>query len=1060
MRWHPEKGITRVAGDCEGLLGVDGKKLTRSSEPLGLLPPELTSVLAAGLPDVPVFIATPSMTGSAFTMEDSVEVVLFGVPGHGAGSGVMLDELGAGIVGVDRNGTITIWNTAMSSMFRVSRQYAMGKHIQDVLVSPILYSWENVIRMVLEGKQVKVVCQPDPQRRIEGTFTLGGSGVMGTCFDTTENFQAENRLRISRKMNQAYFHSVSTGLVLFDRDYRILVANRAFGKIFGLVENLLGIHLYEILPGESYGILEDLARPLFDGSTTEQGEGRTAHFRLPGRGDRIVHQSVQPIVEDSGEVFYAVGIFEDVSEIDWLRQSYGGYVEAVRRFNVLSSFLLGKRTTGGGDVLANRVKDCLSATAVALYLVDPGLEIRLSGRSDGWPDEVPAKFSELRLPVTVDSETGCRLVGEDRGILSDHFSSCLVFHLAAEGKSYGYMMVGYGEAEPEADIFPLALLASSMVVFGFMRGELEAEAEYLDLLGLRQNELMSRFVEMLDVPVAMFRMDWSVIFWNPAMEELTGIRENLATESPELVSEILFGGIGGTDRIRKLLRSDASTVKDSWEVTGSGGKTRRCIWSMLRTEWVEGRNLEPVIVIAGVESGDEYSIKAAGKALETYLLISRGLVGILSVTNPAKVAEIAASTMLEISGASRVSVEIRGIQQVTRTTTGEPGSGGGRSQWSIPFVTDTDTLGECSFEGGEEKPILRDFARVVARTCVDLEKSEIGRRFAFLAERNSGKFFITSPAGRVLLSTWRDAQAGIVSRRTVYGMFPGTPRSKMDDVISLVRKKGRLDTFLRTRSGKDVEIAVTALDGNSSGTLLLWWPVDDPAYRMRRFLVRKGEGLKRIMSESLDGLLVSIDRSFSRLKEVLSPEHPAVSILNTSAYAFRGMRKDCEYIGLLHSVMNLVPSRLDAERMLDGVAAVFIEEGREPPETGISGRVCDLMGNGDFLVRIVSRLCMVMCGESVPGLGVSLVLRDEPELPDDVLEGTEHFVRIRIRRIDGRKLHGIVSDICNADLADKLKGGIDQEAEVGLLCLLLRMLGGYLLPRGENTADLFLPCAD
>lgn len=288
ISWVPDSGVLLVSGDCEGLLGVSARKLINSTEPLTLLPTELATILAGGLPDIPVHLSTSSLTGSVTTVKDQVEIVIFSIPGFQSRSNIMLDELGAGIMGTDRTGNITLWNKAMSSIFRIPQKHVIGKNIQDVLVSPVLYSWENVVKMVLDGKQLKVVCRPDAQRRIECTFSPGSSGMVGTCFDTTESFQAENRLRTSRKMNQAYFHSVSTGLVLFDRDYRILVANRAFGRMFGLVENLLGIHLHEILPSESYEIIEDMARPFFSSHPQEKEDARTAQFTLPDRTRRII----------------------------------------------------------------------------------------------------------------------------------------------------------------------------------------------------------------------------------------------------------------------------------------------------------------------------------------------------------------------------------------------------------------------------------------------------------------------------------------------------------------------------------------------------------------------------------------------------------------------------------------------------------------------------------------------------------------------------------------------------------------------------------------------------
>ncbi|MBN2609493.1 MAG: PAS domain-containing protein [Candidatus Fermentibacteraceae bacterium] len=1060
IRWNPESGVSLVSGDSEGLLGVSARRLLRSPEPLGLLPTDISTVLASGLPDVPVHLATATLTGSVSTVDEHAEIILFGIPGLQSRSDVMLDELGAGIVGTDRAGVITLWNKSMSSIFRIPQKHVIGKNIQDVLVSPVLYSWENVIKMVLEGKQIKVVCRPDAQRRIECTVTLGGNGVVGTCFDTTESYQAENRLRTSRKMNQAYFHSVSTGLVLFDKDYRILVANRAFGRMFGLVENLLGIHLHEILPSESYEIIEDQTRPFFTSNTLEKEDGRTAHFVLPDRTRRVILQDVHPIVEDSGEVFYAVGIFEDISEITLLRENYGSYVDTVRKLNSLSDLLQSGRSLSTAEI-SERVLDCLAAGAVAIFLSDPITDNRLSGSTSGWPESAPEVFSELRLaPVLVETDSGYRLTGEDLGVISSSFSSCLVFPLESERKSYGYLIVAYSGNEPSADIFPLAELASRMVRSHFSAGEYETEIEHLDLLNSRQGDLVGRIIDSLDVPVAIFRLDWSVIVWNRPMEELTGVSVDLASGRPELAANILFNGIGGVSAAQKLLRNGSSEFPESWEVENQDGGTARCTWRLTRTESVEGRNLEPVVIIAGVKSDDVFSINAARSAAETYSALSRGTSALLAASDRTRVEEAAAAALLEISGASRVTVKIRGIKPVTRTSYDlKPEET--ISYWTLPLETETELVGECQFHGGKEYSVMKDFARNMARTCIELEKSAIGRRFAFLAERAAGKFFISNSSGRLLLSTWMDITDGVISNRTIYDMFSGTDWSVIDSVMSGLRNKGRLNMKLKTADGDEVQMAAVALDGHQGETLFIWWPVSDPAYK--KHLMRQEVALDsgRALREMLDSLLESIGSSFVKVREVLNPDHPVASVLNTSLYAFEGIEKGHVYLRMIQMSLNTVPERVSTEEYLDSVMAAFIESGRATPDITISGNLYDISGRMDLMTETTLRLCGIVCPESAPAFNVSVVRRKSLETDEALPRGPEQFVRIDVRRVDGGQLKNLPGTICDFEAPWDFSAGITPHAEINLLCLVLMLAGGSLGRSSQKgTLQLLFPCMD
>jgi PAS domain S-box-containing protein len=1061
VSWTPDSGVLLVSGDSEGLLGVSARRLINSTEPLGLLPTELANILASGLPDIPIHLSTSSLTGSVSTIKGQAEIILFGIAGFQSRSNIMLDELGAGIVGTDRTGNITLWNKAMSSIFRIPQKHVISKNLQDVLVSPVLYSWDNVIKMVLDGKQIKVICRPDTQRRIECTFSPGGSGVVGTCFDTTESFQAENRLRTSRKMNQAYFHSVSTGLVLFDKDYRILVANRAFGRMFGLMENLLGIHLHEILPSESYEIIEDQTRPFFANHSKEKENARTARFTLPDKTRRIILQNVHPIMEDLNEVHYAVGIFEDISEITIMNENYRNNLETVKKVNQLADALHSGGTFSSTEI-AERLNECISAKAVAIYLSDPLSESRLTGCTSSWPDDVPEVFSELRLaPVLVESNTGYRITGDDIGVLAPWFNNCIVFPLESERKTFGYIVIANTKNNSATDIFPFAEISARIVMAYFNANEYETEIEHLDLLISRQSKLASTVIDSLDVPVAIFRIDWSVILWNRPMEELTDVSFDLASGRSELAANILFHGIGGISAAQRFIRNGSSEFPESWEVENQNGETTRCTWRLIRTESVEGRNLESVIIVVGVKSDDTYSINSAKKAAETYSSLSRGTSALLSASDRTRIEEAAAAALLEISGASRVTLKIRGINPVTRTTYDQKTDMDSLRPWTLPLETDTETIGECQFHGGKEYSVMKDFTRNVARTCVELEKAAIGRRFALITERASGKFLISNSSGRILLSTWMDITDGVVSNRTVYDMFSGTEWSYLDASISGILNKGRLNMRLKTDSGDYMQMAAVALNGHEGEALIIWWPVSELSYKMHLRYLELAEASGFALRDMLDSLLASISKGFIRIKEVINPDHPVAAVLNTAKYAFEGMNKGYFYLRLIQMSLNTIPERVNTEFYLDKVMSSFIEAGMLSPDISISGGLYDISGNIDLMQQVTLRLCSIVCPEATPAFKVSVIKRKNLKNREGLSGRVEQYVKLNILKADGSPLKNISEDFCDLTEPVNCSGGISPASEISLLCLILRLTGGALL-RDEDTFSLCIlfPCMD
>ncbi len=1060
IAWIPDSGIVLVSGDSAGILGVSARRLINSPDPLTLLPAELAGILSSGLPETPVQISISSFTGTVCTENDRAEILLFDTPDLQDGDNIMLDELGAGVVVTDRTGNIVLWNKAMTSIFRIPKQHVMGKQLQDVLTAPVLYSWDNVIQMVLDGKQIRVECHLDGQRRVDSTFSPGGAGVIGTCFETTESFQAENRLRTSRKMNQAYFHSVSTGLVLFDKDYRILVANRAFGRMFGLVENLLGIHLNEILPRESFAIVEDQTRTLFNGHGNKENEmARIVRFVLPDETRRVISQNIKPIVEESGAVFYGVGIFEDVSEKSILFDKYNIYQSKIKEINTLASIFFSDKSDNL-DRITEVLRECFSAKAVAVYISDALGNIELAGKTAEWPEDAPESFSDLRLAsIMIESHSKYQLSGDEIGVLDSWFGNCLIFPIESDEKNYGYVIAADINNAAGSEVFSLAETSTQMLELLLSSVDKTTEIEHLDLLLNRQSKLAGSIITALDIPVAVFRVDWSVILWNDPMEALTGVSFDLATSRTELAAGVLFDDIGGIATVQRFTRNGASECPESWEVTNQDGTTTRCAWRLSRTESVEGGRLEPVVIVSGIKSDDIYSIQAAKKATDMYTALSRGTSALLSASDRTKVVEAAATAFLEISGASRITLSIRGINPITRTSYDPKADDIVPHRWKLAIETDTDSIGECLFQGGKEYSALNDFARNVARTCVELEKTAIGRRFTFLAEKAAGKFLITNGSGRILLSTWIQVTDGIISNRSVYDVFSGSDWVYLDSMMLGILKIGRLNMLLKTEKGEELQVAAVALNGLDAEPIIIWWPVFEPSYLSQLEYLDKSESAAYALLDVLDDLSTSIGRGFIRIKEVLNPGHPVAAVLNTARYAFEGLTKDYLYLRLLQTVWNYVPEQIDPELFLDRIKSAFLENGLLPPNISISGELYDICGNIDLLRKVISQLCYVVCPSSNPVLNVSLVNRREIREPVDFNKGTEQFIRINLRSSDGRVLSGISDDFSDISTPFDFSSGLTPASEVFLLSMILRLSGGVLKPDDDFASlTILLPC--
>lgn len=1057
LLWNPTSGIELVSGDSAGILGIRARRLIDAQDPLVLLPPEVSGILSGGVPETPVQVNASTFSGTVSPSEGMADLILFENRDIREAGGIILDELGAGVIGTDGAGVITQWNRAMSTIFRIPERHAVGRRLQDVLVQPILYSWDNVIQMVLDGRQVRVECRPEGQRRVESTFAPGGPGVVGTCFDTTESFQAERRLRTSRRMNQAYFHAVSTGLVLFDRDYRILVANRAFGRMFGLVENLLGIHLHEILPRESFAVLEDQTLPVFDDQEKREGSPRVVRFVLPDGTSKIISQSVSSIVEDSGEIHYAVGIFEDSTRAVLTEEELRACRERVGMLSTLSEVLVdGQRSNL--NRAAEVLRETFSARAVAIYLFDPLIERELSARAGDWPDSIPETFSDLRIAsFPLDSMQGCQLSGEEMGILGSTFSSCLVYPLEIERKICGYLIAADADDAARNEMYSLAGLATYILALFINVDTSESEKEQMSLLLDRQSRMADAIISTLDVPAALFRADWSVIFWNRAMEQLTGIPREAAVNRGELAANLLFDAIGGISTAQRLARKGLTEFPETWDVTDIEGEVTTCSWRLSGTESAERGSVEPVMILAGTEVGDIYSMQAAREAADMYKALSHGTTGILSATNRSSVMETVASTFLQTSGASRIDLDMRGCERISRSAHDQPGETVQLAKWKLTLETDTIEIGECVFQGGRCTPAMREFASNAARTYAMMERNAIGQRFAKLADRATGRFLITDSSGRILLSTWMEATQGAISGMNLSDVFKDPAGNLLENMIESGLKSGRLDMMLTMHSGDELRVASVAINGHHGVPLMFWWPITSETYVTRMLCGDTAKQTGIGLSDLLDQLSTSIARGFVRIRETLNPDHPVSATLSTAGYAFDTIGRAIFYQRLLRRAWSHVPVRIPSDGFLDAVSSGILEEGIQPPDLTVSGTLPDVSGDFDLLTDIILGICRIFAPTRAPRISVSEVTATDIRGGDGIEKGNDSYLCLELRGSEGATLPGI-STILSEETID-ISGGLNPAIELSILALSIRLAGGAVRAGEDpNIISILLPC--
>jgi len=244
-----------------------------------------------------------------------------------------MDNSPAGIIVVDRDGTICFANRRAEEILGLSRELIAGRHYDDSqwcitdfdgnpLGAPAL-----PVRCAIEtGRPVYgrrfAVKHPDGRRvflSVNASPILSSRGdvcaVITAFEDITELNRAEEDLRLYRRAVQASREMI----VAVGRDYRYLFANEAYLQYHGLTaEELLGATAEQILGRQTF---HDKLKSQLDQCLS----GTVVLFdmtrRHPELGERLLQVSYSPLRDSRREVNGVVAVITDITEREKVKAS-------------------------------------------------------------------------------------------------------------------------------------------------------------------------------------------------------------------------------------------------------------------------------------------------------------------------------------------------------------------------------------------------------------------------------------------------------------------------------------------------------------------------------------------------------------------------------------------------------------------------------------------------------------------------------------------------------------------------------------------------------------------
>jgi two-component system, cell cycle sensor histidine kinase and response regulator CckA len=236
------------------------------------------------------------------------------------------------VQGFDRQGRILHWNAASTALYGFTRQEVIGRRLQDVIIEPGgLAAFEAELDEVWSTgrastpREWQVRIRSGEPRWVYSTMlpTLASGSVQEVfCMDVdlTSRKRAEQALRDSEARYRSLVTALSDGVVMVDRETRIVACNASAERILALpAGQLIGLRLDQsdwssVHEDGSPFLSQDF--PVLKALRTGQPQSDVV-MGLPRPDGRMLWISInsQPVYLDTGdEPSAAVASFTDITE--------------------------------------------------------------------------------------------------------------------------------------------------------------------------------------------------------------------------------------------------------------------------------------------------------------------------------------------------------------------------------------------------------------------------------------------------------------------------------------------------------------------------------------------------------------------------------------------------------------------------------------------------------------------------------------------------------------------------------------------------------------------------
>jgi len=274
---------------------------------------------------------------------------------------LFLNSTHDGMIAVDKNGFITLFNTVAGKLLNKSPAEAIGKHVTAVVKNTrlpyVLETGQSELNRQQELEGVKIITNRMPVRDDNGNI-IGAIAVFRDISDVISLAEEITNLKEMKIMLSAIINATQDAISVVDQNNRGILINPAYTRITGLTER------------------DVIGKP----PTVDIAEGESIHSKVietkqPVKGafikirpfNREVLVNAAPIIVD-GELRGSVGVIHDITEITKLTAELKQAKELIRKLEAKYTF---EDIKGHAPVLISAVDKAKKAaeTSVTVLLM-------------------------------------------------------------------------------------------------------------------------------------------------------------------------------------------------------------------------------------------------------------------------------------------------------------------------------------------------------------------------------------------------------------------------------------------------------------------------------------------------------------------------------------------------------------------------------------------------------------------------------------------------------------------------------------------------------------------